>query len=84
MSILAVVTGILLIVLAMVDAIWTTLTVGGGGPLTSRIGQRVWRAILSLHVAGRSKHHRLLVFLGTVILMVILLVYAQEAPRGTY
>lgn len=75
MSILALVTGILLIVLAMVDALWTTLTIGGGGPLTSRIGQGLWRGFLALHSAARSRLHRQLVFLGTVILMVILLVW---------
>lgn len=75
MALLAAVSGIALIASAMIDAIWTTLTTGGGGPITSRISRGLWRGTLRFQRGGTSERHRMLVFLGTLILLMILITW---------
>ena len=65
--------GIVLLVVTVVDALWTTLWVdGSAGPVTSRLTTWMWRGVLS--VFGRRHHHRLSLF-GPVILMMTVVVW---------
>ena len=65
--------GIALLLLAVVDALWTTLWVdGGGGPLTSRSSTWLWRG--QLRLIGRS-HDRLLSLFGPFVLVLGLLIW---------
>lgn len=59
--------GIFVLGLVLVDVLITTLTVGGGGPLTSRISCWVWQSALKIHRLRSS--HRLLLITGWVILV---------------
>ena len=46
--------GILLVVVLLIDVIWTTMWVGGGaGPVTRAVGDLAWKAI---KVVGRGRH----------------------------
>lgn len=59
--------GITLLVVVVVDALWTTLWVdGSGGPITSWATTWMWRGALA--AIGRQHHHRLSLF-GPIILM---------------
>ena len=65
--------GSLLVALAFLDAVVTTLSPGnGGGPITSRVGGWVWRG---LSVLGAGPRSRLLPYAGTVVLLVTLLTW---------
>ncbi|MFP4121119.1 ion channel [Coleofasciculus sp.] len=67
MSILLVISGLLILIVVSIDVLITTLTVGGGGPLTSRISAWLWKIALTIH-RWRS-HHRLLVVTGWIVLV---------------
>jgi hypothetical protein len=72
-------TGILLLLVVLVDALWTTLWVdGGGGPLSSRLTSWSWRGWLGL--VGRERHRALSLFgplaLAFVVLLWVLLLWA--------
>ncbi|MBE9182487.1 two pore domain potassium channel family protein [Oculatella sp. LEGE 06141] len=73
MSSITVVLGILLLVLVMTDVLVTTLTVGGGGPLTSRLSRWIWRIALRIH-QWRS-NHRFLSVAGWIILVSTVLLW---------
>lgn len=65
--------GIVLLLVVVVDSLWTTLWVdGGAGPLASRLTTWSWRAVLRM--AGR-RHHRLLSLFGPAILMAVVVVW---------
>lgn len=59
--------GICLLLLATVDVLVTTLTVKGGGPLTTWISACIWRRSLQIH--QWKPNHRLLVMTGRTILV---------------
>ena len=69
--------GAALVLLACVDAVMTTMTAGtGGGPLTSRLGRGLWRAMLRVSGGQSSKllsYAGALILLATVIVWVLLL-----------
>lgn len=65
---LFVVTGLLVLVLTLVDIVWTTLGTHGGGPLSKHISAALWRCALAVH--RRRPNHRLLSFAGSVILTI--------------
>ena len=71
MEILFAVLGVLLVGLAVVDALWTALWVdGSAGPVTGRVTTWLWKATLA--VFGRRRHRALSVF-GPLVLVVTLL-----------
>lgn len=73
MSPLLLLIGVALILLAFLDALWTTLWVdGNGGPVSSRITTWLWRGVLA--VAGRQRHAALSLF-GPFILMLVVLLW---------
>jgi hypothetical protein len=64
--------GLLLLALAIIDLLWTTLWVdGGAGPLSSRLSTAIWRELRKL--GGRRS--RTLSLAGPVILVVTLFVW---------
>lgn len=64
--------GVALLLVALLDALWTTLWVdGGAGPVTSRVTAWAWRAMLA--VVGRSHHTVLSVFGPTILIGTVLL-----------
>lgn len=65
--------GVVLVLLACVDAVMTTLTAGtGGGPLTTQLGRGLWR--LLLRVSG-GQSSRLLSYAGALILLTTVVVW---------
>ena len=65
--------GAVLVLLASVDAVMTTMTAGtGGGPLTTRLGRGLWR--LLLRVSG-GQSSRLLSYAGALILLTTVVVW---------
>ncbi|MFB6164579.1 MAG: potassium channel family protein [Haloarculaceae archaeon] len=72
MNLLYLLAGIALLVLAVVDLLWTTLWVdGSAGPLSSRLTSAVWQSMRRIS-SGRS---RLLSVAGPVILVVTLVTW---------
>lgn len=65
--------GALLLILAVVDALWTTLWIdGSGGPVSSRLTTWAWR--LDKKLVG-DKHHKLLSVFGPLIVIAIVLMW---------
>lgn len=82
MELLLAALGIGLIVFALVDALWTTLWVdGGGGPLTRRATTWAWRGILRL--VGRQRHRALSLF-GPVLLVMTLITWVGLVLAGWF
>ncbi len=69
MSVLLIIFGVLLIIAIQVDIWFTTLTIGGGGPLTGRLSAWLWLAALKIH--KKSTNHRLLSTVGFLLLVCI-------------
>lgn len=64
--------GGLLIAVTLVDAFWTTLGLGGGGPLTQRLATGVWRTALAIHRLTGRRAHRLLHISAVIILLLVI------------
>lgn len=61
--------GVLIVIVVLVDLVWTTIAVSGGrGPLTNVLAKTVWKS-----VSGRS--HRVLQLAGVSILVGLLLTW---------
>lgn len=73
MQILLVVLGLLTIAIVSFDVLITTLTLGGGGPITSRLSCWLWKIALKIH--NWRSNHRLLLFTGWSILVAIALLW---------
>lgn len=63
--------GIVVLLAAFVDLLWTTLGTHGGGPLSGPLTRIAWRAMRWVH--ERGPFHRLLSFAGSVLLFCLLL-----------
>jgi Ion channel len=86
--------GAALILIAFLDALWTTLWVdGSAGPVSSRMTTWAWRAVLA--VVGRRRHRLLSLFGPFVLSMIVVLwvtllwlgwtlVYAADALSLTH
>lgn len=73
MTVVLLLAGALLVLLAFCDAIITTLAAGnGGGPLTQRLGRGTW---LLLRRVSRGEQPGLLPYAGTIVLMVTVLTW---------
>jgi hypothetical protein len=75
---ISLIVGIALVLLAVVDGLWTTLWLdGGAGPVSSRITTWGWNAVLALN--GPRRHRALSVFgpltLFTVVLLWVILLW---------
>jgi hypothetical protein len=73
MNVLLFVIGIALVLIAFLDALWTTLWVdGNAGPVSSRLTTWCWRALLA--AIGRRRHAALSLF-GPFILMLVVVMW---------
>ncbi len=67
--------GIVLVAIAMLDVLWTTLSMTGGGPLSTGLAREIWRSVHGLrHWTGASST-RLLQLAGPGILLSSLLLW---------
>lgn len=71
---------LLLVGLALHDAVVTTMSAGsGGGPITQRVGRWVWRVLSAVSSGGGS---RLLPYAGPVVLLATLLIWVTLLWSG--
>ena len=82
MNILLFATGIALIALATYDALKTTISFSGGGPLTLPLATGIWSVALGIHRAGRSDSRKLLKLAGPVILLTTVLLWIVMVFAG--
>ncbi|MGB6220022.1 hypothetical protein [Haloferula sp.] len=82
MNILLFATGIALIALATYDALKTTISFSGGGPLTLPLATGIWSFALGIHRAGRSDSRKLLKLAGPVILLTTVLLWISMVFAG--
>lgn len=81
MTIIAVLVGLALVALALVEVAWTTVAAGSGaGPLTGRVADGLWRAALATH--RRRPSHRLLSLAGVVIVFAVLALWISLVVAG--
>ena len=72
--------GIALILIAFLDALWTTLWVdGSAGPVSSRTTTWAWRAVLA--IVGR-RHHRMLSLFGPFVLTMVVVLWVTVLWLG--
>jgi len=69
-EVLCLVAGFGIIAAVTVDVVWTTLGTHGGGPISAPVMSMVWKGAVGLH--HRRQHHRLLSFVGSIILALLL------------
>ena len=70
---LLIITGLVLITIAMIDVLWSTVSTNGGGPIAMRVAHGCWA--LGLLVFRRLRLHRILEFNTVVILVATFLVW---------
>ncbi|WP_036483588.1 ion channel [Myxosarcina sp. GI1] len=73
MSVFTLLLGLVILVAVTFDVLITTLTVGGGGPLTSRISTKVWQ--LALKINNQNFRHRILASIGWMLLAKIVVIW---------
>lgn len=66
--------GVALLLIALLDLLWTALAAGSGaGPLTGRVGRRLWQVALALHRRHRS--HAVLSVTGVGVAVSLLVMW---------
>ena len=81
MSVVLVVVGVVLLAVAMTDVVWTAVAAGSGaGPLTGRIGRRLWAAALAVY--ARIRQPTVLTTAGVLIVLTVLLVWIVLVLAG--
>ena len=81
MTLVLVLVGLLLLVTAFVDVVWTAVAAGSGaGPLSSRLSRTLWRAALRVHSATSSP--TLLTAAGVAIVLSVLLTWIVLVLTG--
>lgn len=63
-----------------VDVLWTTLGTHGGGPISGRVTDVVWKAFLAIH--KRRPNHQVLSFAGTFMLVMLLVLWTTLLWSG--
>jgi hypothetical protein len=69
-EVLCLAAGFALIAAVTVDVVWTCLGTHGGGPISEPAMSLVWNGAVRLH--RRRPHHRVLSFVGSIILVLLL------------
>src|SRR5947207_663765 len=69
-EVLCLLAGFGIIAAVTVDLVWTTLGTHGGGPISAPVMSVIWKGAVKLH--SRRPHHRLLSFVGSTILALLL------------
>lgn len=72
-EILCFVAGAAILLANTLDIAWTTLGTHGGGPICGPTLSLFWKVAVGLH--KRRKHHRLLSFIGSALLLVLLVLW---------
>src|SRR6185369_10582482 len=73
--------GILLVLAATVDVVWTSLGTHGGGPISGQVTKLLWRICVRLH---NYKHHKLLSFAGSLIIVLLLMLWVGMLWAGWF
>lgn len=80
MDVLLFMLGSVLLLLALVDALWTTLALEGAGPVAGRVAGALWNGFRWLH--RRLGNHRVLTAAAPVILVGIVVVWTAMLWGG--
>lgn len=81
MTLVLVLAGTGLVLLALVDEVWTTIAAGSGaGPVTGRLSGALWRLALGVH--RRRPSHRLLTLAGVLVPLSVLLTWIVLVSVG--
>lgn len=81
MTVAAVVIGLGLVVVALVDLTWTTIAAGSGaGPLTRRLARLTWQGALAVHRHRAS--HRFLAAAGVGVVVMVLATWIATVLAG--
>jgi len=81
MTLLLMLAGAVVLGLAMTDVVWTTIAAGSGaGPLTSRLGGRLWAAARAIH--RRSQAPTVLTVAGVLIVLAVLVMWISLVLVG--
>lgn len=89
-SILLCAGGLVLVGTALFDALRTTISVSGGGPLTTRLAHGLWQGALHWHHRRRSSErpgsssHHVLASIGTVVLLGIIVTWILLLGTGYF
>ena len=67
--------GVVLLLVALLDALWTTIAPRGAGPLSRWIARAWWAARLGVHRHRAGGAHRLLAFAGPALLVIAFLTW---------
>lgn len=65
--------GVIILLAVTLDVLVTILTVGGGGPITSRLSAGIWAIALKVH--HRYPNHRILGIIGLSLLVIMTLLW---------
>lgn len=76
------VAGGLIVLAVMIDVIWTAIGTHGGGPITKRLTQPLWHGALWMHQRSGRKHHGALSFVGSVVLLAIVVCWVVMTLAG--
>ncbi|MCU1245979.1 MAG: hypothetical protein JWN02_1889 [Acidobacteria bacterium] len=71
-----------LLVLTLFDIVWTTLGTHGSGPVSGRITSGLWKLCVAIH--RRRPAHRLLSFVGSVFLVLVVVWWLALAWLGWF
>ncbi len=75
--------GSALVLVAVLDGVWTAAAAGSGsGPLSGRISARLWRVALAVGRGPDGPRHRFLTVAGIALVVVIVLMWALSAWIG--
>lgn len=76
------VVGFAILAADVVDIVWTTLGTHGGGPISTPVTDLVSHIALKLH--KRRPHHRLLSFVGSITIVVLLVLWVSMMWGGWF
>ena len=80
-STLLLIGGIILVLGITIDVVWTSLGTHGGGPISGQFTKLLWRIALRIH---RYKHHKLLSFAGSFIVVALLIFWVSMLWLGWF
>ncbi len=83
MAALLVALGSAIVMIAILDVIWTAAAAGSGaGPLSGRLSARLWRVALAVGRRPSGPRHRFLTLSGITLVVVIVVTWATLACVG--
>ena len=83
MAALLVALGLAIVVVAVLDVVWTAAAAGSGaGPLSGRLSARLWRVALAVGRRPNGPRHTFLTLAGITLVVVMVLLWAAMAWVG--